>query len=150
MAKERPPSYKFFQNKKCEFFPCHKIAKQEDFNCLFCYCPLYSMGRKCGGDFKYLDDNTKDCSDCSWPHEYPNYDLVMDRVSVMVDQVKINDPNYKIKTVVIATSNQDKINEIKDLLAKLNRNNVEFKSLNDYPNNITPPPEIGASYYDNA
>ena len=30
--------YKFFQNKKCEYFPCHKGIPEEDFNCLFCYC----------------------------------------------------------------------------------------------------------------
>ena len=34
--------YKFFQNKKCEYFPCHKGIPEEDFNCLFCYCPLYT------------------------------------------------------------------------------------------------------------
>ena len=32
--------YSFFQHTQCEFFPCHKTAKPEDFNCLFCYCPL--------------------------------------------------------------------------------------------------------------
>ena len=35
-------NYKFFQHKDCEFFPCHKTNKPEDFNCLFCYCPLRS------------------------------------------------------------------------------------------------------------
>ncbi|MDY3796251.1 MAG: cysteine-rich small domain-containing protein, partial [Agathobacter sp.] len=28
-------SYKFFQNNKCKYFPCHKGLT--DFNCLFCY-----------------------------------------------------------------------------------------------------------------
>lgn len=35
--------YSFFQHTQCEFFPCHKTAKPEDFNCLFCYCPLYAL-----------------------------------------------------------------------------------------------------------
>ena len=28
--------YAFFQNRECEFFPCHKGADPENFNCLFC------------------------------------------------------------------------------------------------------------------
>ena len=32
--------YSFMQHTACEFFPCHKTAHPEDFNCLFCYCPL--------------------------------------------------------------------------------------------------------------
>ena len=26
--------YAFFQNRECEFFPCHKGADAENFNCL--------------------------------------------------------------------------------------------------------------------
>ena len=29
--------YAYFSHKKCEYFPCHKGADPEDFNCLFCY-----------------------------------------------------------------------------------------------------------------
>ena len=36
--------YSFFQHTACEFFPCHETAHPEDFNCLFCYCPLYRWG----------------------------------------------------------------------------------------------------------
>ncbi len=36
--------YAYFSHKKCEYFPCHKGADPEDFNCLFCYCPLYALG----------------------------------------------------------------------------------------------------------
>ena len=38
--------YSYFSHKKCEFFPCHKNADPDDFNCLFCYCPLYALGEK--------------------------------------------------------------------------------------------------------
>lgn len=34
-------SYKFFENKECEYYPCHK--DMESINCLFCYCPLYHL-----------------------------------------------------------------------------------------------------------
>ena len=49
--------YKFFQNKKCEYFPCHKGIPEEDFNCLFYYCPLYPLGKSCGG-ILHLDTGT--------------------------------------------------------------------------------------------
>ena len=45
--------FDFFQNRACEYFPCHKGVADEDFNCLFCYCPLYLLGDECGGKRKY-------------------------------------------------------------------------------------------------
>ena len=42
--------YTFVQNRDCEFFPCHEGIAAEDFNCLFCYCPLYTLGEACGGN----------------------------------------------------------------------------------------------------
>lgn len=42
--------FDFFQNRACEYFPCHKGVADEDFNCLFCYCPLYLLGDECGGN----------------------------------------------------------------------------------------------------
>ena len=65
--------YSFFQHTQCEFFPCHKTAKPEDFNCLFCYCPLYALGDKCGGNFTYVGDGIKDCSGCLVPHGRGSY-----------------------------------------------------------------------------
>ena len=61
-------NYDFFQNKACEYFPCHKGADPENFSCLFCYCPLYALGENCGGDFCYTEDGIKDCSACLRPH----------------------------------------------------------------------------------
>ena len=34
--------FSYFSHRKCEFFPCHKNADENNFNCLFCYCPLYT------------------------------------------------------------------------------------------------------------
>ena len=36
-------NYSFFNHKECEYFPCHETAHPEEFNCLFCYCPLYTL-----------------------------------------------------------------------------------------------------------
>lgn len=77
--------YKFFQNKECEYFPCHKTEKKEDFNCLFCYCPLYALKEKCGGNFKYLDNGIKDCSDCMVPHSLGAYDHVMSHMGAVME-----------------------------------------------------------------
>ena len=60
--------HRFFCNDKCKYFPCHPTDKPEEFNCLFCYCPLYMLGRECGGKFVYLSDGVKDCSVCTLPH----------------------------------------------------------------------------------
>ena len=70
-------SYKFFQNNKCKYFPCHKGLT--DFNCLFCYCPMYSMPN-CPGSKTYIEKNGKKikvCTDCTFPHRPENYDKII-------------------------------------------------------------------------
>lgn len=71
--------YAFFQNKACEYFPCHKTIAPEEFNCLFCYCPLYP-NPDCGGNFTFLPDGAKDCSGCLLPHRRDNYGIVLERL----------------------------------------------------------------------
>ncbi len=71
-------SYRFFENKKCEYFPCHRYP-QKDFNCLFCYCPLYFI-EDCGGDYDLLDDKIKDCTNCFLPHKPENYDYIIKKI----------------------------------------------------------------------
>ena len=71
--------YSFFQHTKCEYFPCHKTDAPDDFNCLFCYCPLYALKDRCGGNFRYVGEagDIKDCSACTVPHRRENYDYIM-------------------------------------------------------------------------
>lgn len=71
--------YKYFQNNKCEFFPCHEMNATENFNCLFCFCPLYALKDKCGGNFKYTKD-IKDCSNCNIPHGKNGYEFIMSKM----------------------------------------------------------------------
>ena len=66
---------RFFCNRDCEFFPCHKGVDEADFNCLFCYCPLYFMGKECGGDY-IIRDGVKSCINCNRPHIAGNYDEI--------------------------------------------------------------------------
>lgn len=71
--------FKFFNHKECEYFPCHDVKDPDKFNCLFCYCPLYTLGDKCGGNYKYVGDGIKDCSECLVPHTEKSYDYIMSR-----------------------------------------------------------------------
>ena len=71
--------YAFYCNRECECFPCHETADPENFNCLFCWCPLYALGDRCGGAFRYTEKGVKDCSGCRFPHVRENYGRVMDR-----------------------------------------------------------------------
>ena len=79
-------NYKFFQNKKCEYFPCHKMNDyEENFNCLFCYCPLYFLGNKCGGNFRYNSNGVKDCSYCNLPHlKDIGYDYIQKKIREVI------------------------------------------------------------------
>lgn len=83
-------NYAFFQNRACEFFPCHKTQKPEDFNCLFCYCPLYALGSACGGNFHYTDTGIKSCEACLYPHRRENYDRIVARFAEIVTAMRNN------------------------------------------------------------
>lgn len=72
-------NYKFFQNKKCEYFPCHKVKNDEKFNCLFCYCPLYFL-KECGGNKSFVGNGIKDCSNCLIPHSENGYDYIVNKI----------------------------------------------------------------------
>ena len=71
--------YSYFQNRECEFFPCHEGIEEAEFNCLFCYCPLYALGEDCGGDFVYKESGAKSCVHCAFPHRRGNYDEILRR-----------------------------------------------------------------------
>lgn len=81
-------NFKFFSHDKCEYFPCHKVEDKSKFNCLFCYCPLYTLGDKCGGNFKYTESGIKDCSDCLIPHTEKSYDYIMSKWDMVNDLAK--------------------------------------------------------------
>ena len=70
--------FAFYTNKECEYYPCHPVPEGTEFNCLFCDCPLDMLGRKCGGNFTYLESGVKDCSKCLVPHRRENYGFIAD------------------------------------------------------------------------
>ena len=83
-------NYKFFSNTKCEYFPCHKTNDPENFNCLFCYCPLYVLKDKCGGNFRYTEKGIKDCTNCTLPHQRKNYDYIIGKFKEIVEITKLD------------------------------------------------------------
>ena len=76
---EKTKRYKYFKNTECEYFPCHKADENGYFNCLFCFCPLYTLGDKCGGNFTYNEKGIKDCSNCTLPHSEKGYDHITNK-----------------------------------------------------------------------
>ena len=80
--------FSYFQNTECEFFPCHQGANPENFNCLFCYCPLYALGDKCGGNFSYTPEGHKDCTNCLVPHKRENYGKITERYADIAELAK--------------------------------------------------------------
>lgn len=78
----------FFQNRKCEFFPCHSGADEDTFSCIFCYCPLYALGDRCGGSFRYTEQGIKDCSNCLRPHLRENYNTICEKVMEVIEMTK--------------------------------------------------------------
>jgi len=84
----RDKHYSHFTHKECEAFPCHENVDEENFNCLFCFCPLYVLGRECGGKFSYNEKGIKDCTGCRLPHIRENYGYIMDKFQDIVDKMK--------------------------------------------------------------
>ena len=83
-------SYKFTQNKACEYFPCHKLD-EDKFNCLFCYCPLYALKDECGGNPKFLDNGIKSCENCTVPHNgVKAWDFVNSKMPQIMELGKTN------------------------------------------------------------
>ena len=68
-------NYKFINHKDCEFFPCHKTNKPEEFNC--------------GGNFKYTPHGIKDCSNCNLPHvKEVGYDHIQKKMLEVIEIVQ--------------------------------------------------------------
>ena len=73
-------SFRFFKNPECDHFPCHETSETDDFNCLFCYCPLYHFD-DCGGNHTFTDNGLKNCSRCLLPHRANGYEYIIGVIS---------------------------------------------------------------------
>ncbi len=79
------PSSRFFENKACEYYPCHE--GEEVINCLFCYCPFY-WEEDCPGNpvFKEKEDGRKikSCAGCAYPHKPAHYEEIRHCIADML------------------------------------------------------------------
>lgn len=82
---DKRPNYSFFSNTACEYFPCHRTDHPDDFNCLFCFCPLYALGPDCGGNMQYTENGIKDCSNCMIPHSPGGYDYILSKFDQLAE-----------------------------------------------------------------
>lgn len=83
-------NYRFFSHTECEYFPCHETERIDEFNCLFCFCPLYMLADQCGGNFEYTQEGNKDCSRCMIPHCKQGYDYIIEKYKVITDAMKVS------------------------------------------------------------
>ena len=92
--------HRFYQNKGCKYFPCHDL-KESDlskalFNCMFCYCPLYALGKDCGGNFKINKSKDgkliKDCSNCVLPHRPEMYEYINQKLGELKLNLEDDEP----------------------------------------------------------
>jgi len=83
--------YAFFSHRECEAFPCHPIDDTDNFNCLFCYCPLYTLGGECGGSPEFFQDGLKNCTNCELPHERDNYGVIIAKLQDVMRKMKKNE-----------------------------------------------------------
>ena len=79
-------SYRYFKNDQCKYYPCHKIEEGQDFNCLFCYCPM-NCYTDCLGTPNYITrasgKRIKDCTNCTFPHIPENYDHIIQELRIL-------------------------------------------------------------------
>ena len=86
-------SFRFFQNRSCEYFPCHKGVPEEEFNCLFCYCPLYLLCGECGGGYTYLPNGVKSCENCALPHRAGGYEHILKKYPLIEERSRQKGPD---------------------------------------------------------
>ena len=89
---ERPlvhNSSSFYANRDCRYFPCHAVEDPDSFNCLFCYCPLYMLGERCGGHFRYTKKGIKDCTNCTIPHRPDAAEYIKNRFAEISERAGI-------------------------------------------------------------
>lgn len=95
-------SYRFFQNRECEFFPCHEVQDEDAFNCLFCYCPLY-LDDNCLGSPEYIitgrGQRIKDCSSCLVVHSPEMYDKVIAHLRRQDEIIRVD--LHKMKSLLM-------------------------------------------------
>ena len=81
--------YKFFPEQALRILSVPQDQEHGHIQLPFlCYCPLYALGENCGGNYKYLENGIKDCSNCLVPHSPKGYDYVTSKYSEILELAK--------------------------------------------------------------
>lgn len=113
-------NYHYFQHSNCEYFPCHDVDDIVNFNCLFCYCPLY-WDHGCPGNPDY-SGGIKDCSKCAYPHKAENYFNIVDLLARRKTMTKEAEEKLVYTGGYIPSTDltQDDIDKVKKMIDRLN------------------------------
>ena len=136
--------HRFYQNKGCKYFPCHEL-KESDlskalFNCMFCYCPLYALGKDCGGNYKIIKSKEgkliKDCSDCVLPHRPEMYEYINQKLSELNLHLEgssetLPDLQKPVEVNREYQEDRDVIDSINEMICRLDRYYNDLYSLLD-------------------
>ena len=136
--------HRFYQNKGCKYFPCHDL-KESDlskalFNCMFCYCPLYALGKDCGGNYKIIKSKEgkliKDCSDCVLPHRPEMYEYINQKLSELNLHLEgssetLPDLQKPVEVNREYQEDRDVIDSINEMICRLDRYYNDLYSLLD-------------------
>lgn len=76
-------SYKFFENLGCKYYPCHSGIKKGEFNCLYCFCPIFVVCKR---------HSKSGCEFCKVPHDKGSYKFMMLELNNMVLHRRSDDP----------------------------------------------------------
>ena len=78
-----PPDMK---KRKCKYFPCHERVAEREFDCMWCYCPLYEID--CAGRYEIVGkDMVKDCTNCIMPHAKEGIKYILRRINQFFDRI---------------------------------------------------------------
>jgi len=75
----------FFKILNANISLVNKTNDRENFNCLFCYCPLYMLKGDCGGNF-IKNHGIKDCTNCLVPHSKGSYERIMTKIKEVIER----------------------------------------------------------------
>ena len=119
----------FFCNKECKYFPCHETKDPDSFNCLFCYCPLYFYGDRCGGHFKITAKGVKSCINCTIPH-HPNS---AEYINAKLKELNTGKPDQRAQLMVCLDLEGTIFPEIWEAVAKETGEEGFMKTTRDVP-----------------
>jgi Zn-finger protein len=78
------------KGKDCNYYPCHDGIIEEEYQCEFCFCPIYPCNiEKTGGKIISGRDGSQiwDCSDCIIVHEKENFNKIKKGLHNIIQEI---------------------------------------------------------------